>query len=130
KRLSEILNKEVIFADDDLVVSEKVSKMAKELKPGQIMMLQNTRFRKEEEKNDEGFSAELASLADLYINDAFGTSHRAHASNVGVSSHLPSALGFLVEKEVSIMGKALDEPARPFLAILGGAKVSDKIGVI
>lgn len=130
KRLSELLGKDVIFANDDLIVSEKVEKMAEELKPGQIMMLQNTRFRNEEEKNDDGFSASLASLADLYINDAFGTSHRAHASNVGVSRHLPSALGFLVEKEVSIMGKALDDPARPFVAILGGAKVSDKIGVI
>lgn len=130
KKLSELLGKEVVFADDDLVVSEKVRKMAEELKPGQIMMLQNTRFRNEEEKNDDEFSASLAALADFYINDAFGTSHRAHASNVGVSRHLPTALGFLVEKEVSIMGNALDDPARPFVAILGGAKVSDKIGVI
>lgn len=130
KRLSELLDREVIFADDDMVVSDKVKAMAESLKPGQIMMLQNTRFRKEEEKNGEEFSESLASLADIYINDAFGTSHRAHASNVGVSRHLPSALGFLVEKEVGIMGKALDEPQRPFVAILGGAKVSDKIGVI
>jgi len=130
KRLSELLDREVIFADDDMVVSDKVKAMAESLKPGQVMMLQNTRFRKEEEKNGEEFAESLASLADIYINDAFGTSHRAHASNVGVSRHLPSALGFLVEKEVGIMGKALDEPLRPFVAILGGAKVSDKIGVI
>jgi phosphoglycerate kinase len=129
-KLSQLLKKEVVFADDDLVVSEKVREMAKGLKPGQVMLLQNTRFRKEEEKNEDSFAKELASLAELYVNDAFGTSHRAHASNVGVSKYLPSALGYLVEKEVSIMGKALDDPERPFVAILGGAKVSDKIGVI
>ena len=130
KRLAELIEREVIFADDDMVVSEKVKEMADSLKPGQVMMLQNTRYRKEEEKNGEEFAESLASLADLYVNDAFGTSHRAHASNVGVSKHLPSALGFLVEKEVGIMGNALDDPQRPFVAILGGAKVSDKIGVI
>lgn len=130
KRLAELIEREVIFADDDMVVSEKVKEMADSLKPGQVMMLQNTRYRKEEEKNGEEFAESLASLADLYVNDAFGTSHRAHASNVGVSKHLPSALGFLVEKEVGIMGNALDDPKRPFVAILGGAKVSDKIGVI
>ncbi len=130
KRLAELIEREVIFADDDMVVSEKVKEMGDSLKPGQVMMLQNTRYRKEEEKNGEEFAESLASLADLYVNDAFGTSHRAHASNVGVSKHLPSALGFLVEKEVGIMGNALDDPKRPFVAILGGAKVSDKIGVI
>lgn len=130
KKLSELLNKDVIFSDDDKVVSETVKKQANALKSGQIMLLQNTRYRKEEEKNGEEFAKDLASLAEVYINDAFGTSHRAHASNVGVSKFLPSALGFLVEKEVSIMGKALDDPERPFVAILGGAKVSDKIGVI
>lgn len=130
KRLAELIEREVIFADDDMVVSEKVKEMGDSLKPGQVMMLQNTRYRKEEEKNGEEFAESLASLADLYVNDAFGTSHRAHASNVGVSKHLPSALGFLVEKEVGIMGNALDDPQRPFVAILGGAKVSDKIGVI
>lgn len=129
-KLSELMKREVIFADDDNVVSDKVREMAAGLNSGDVMLLQNTRFRKEEEKNEESFAKELASLAELYINDAFGTSHRAHASNVGVSNHLPSALGFLVEKEVSIMGKALDDPERPFVAILGGAKVSDKIGVI
>jgi phosphoglycerate kinase len=130
KRLSELLNREVIFADDDRVVSDKVIEMANNMKPGDIMLLQNTRFRKEEEKNGEEFAKELASLGEIFVNDAFGTSHRAHASNVGVSKYLPSALGFLVEKEVNVMGKALENPDRPFVAILGGAKVSDKIGVI
>lgn len=129
-KLSELLKKEVIFADDDMVVSDKVKEMAANLKLGEVMLLQNTRFRKEEEKNQGSFAEELASLADIYINDAFGTSHRVHASNVGVSNYLPSALGYLVEKEVSIIGKALENPERPFIAILGGAKVSDKIGVI
>ena len=130
KRLSELLNKEVIFLQDDEVVSSTVKKRVEAMEDGDVALLENTRFRKEEEKNDEGFSKELASLGDLYVNDAFGTSHRAHASNVGVSTYLPSAVGFLVEKEVSIMGKALEDPERPFIAILGGAKVSDKIGVI
>ena len=130
KRLSELLKKEVIFAQDNMVVSESVKNLINTLKEGHVALLENTRFRKEEEKNEEAFSKELASLGEIYVNDAFGTSHRAHASNVGVSAHLPSALGFLVEKEISIMGKALDDPIRPFLAILGGAKVSDKIGVI
>jgi phosphoglycerate kinase len=100
------------------------------MKNGDVALLENTRYRKEEEKNGEEFSKDLASLGELYVNDAFGTSHRAHASNVGVSTYLPSAVGFLVEKEISVMGKALEDPERPFLAILGGAKVSDKIGVI
>lgn len=130
RELSKLVGKEIIFADEDLVVTNKVRDMAKSLKPRDIMLLQNTRYRKEEEKNDDVFAKELADLAEIYVNDAFGTSHRAHASNVGVSKYLPSALGFLVEKEVSIMGKALDNPERPFVAILGGAKVSDKIGVI
>ncbi|HEY8361764.1 MAG TPA: phosphoglycerate kinase [Tissierellaceae bacterium] len=130
KRLSELLNKEVIFLQDDEVVSNAVKKRVEALEDGDVALLENTRFRKEEEKNDENFSKELASLGDIYVNDAFGTSHRAHASNVGVSTYLPSAVGFLVEKEVSIMGKALEDPERPFIAILGGAKVSDKIGVI
>ena len=130
KKLSQLLSKDVIFADDDNVVSEKVKETIKNMKNGDVVLLQNTRFRKEEEKNGADFAKELASLGELYVNDAFGTSHRAHASNVGLSSLLPSALGFLVEKEVSIMGKALDDPERPFVAILGGAKVSDKIGVI
>lgn len=129
-RLKELLNKEVIFADDDNVVSNIVKKQVEAMEDGDVLLLQNTRFRKEEEKNEENFSKDLASLGEIYVNDAFGTSHRGHASNVGVSTYLPSAVGFLVEKEISIMGKALESPDRPFVAILGGAKVSDKIGVI
>ena len=130
KRLSELLGKDVIFAQDDMVVSQRVKDMLKDMKNGDVALLENTRYRKEEEKNGEEFSKDLASLGELYVNDAFGTSHRAHASNVGVSTYLPSAVGFLVEKEISVMGKALEDPEIPFLAILGGAKVSDKIGVI
>ena len=130
KRLSNLLKKEVIFAADDKVVSDKVKADLENMKDGDVALLQNTRYRKEEEKNEENFAKDLASLGELYVNDAFGTSHRAHASNVGVSTYLPSAVGFLVEKEISIMGKALENPERPFVAILGGAKVSDKIGVI
>ncbi len=130
KRLEELLGKTVKFLDSDVVVDEKVKEEVENLKEEEVALLQNTRYRKEETKNDPEFSKELASLADLYVNDAFGTSHRAHASNVGVSSLLPSALGFLVQKEVEIMGKAIQDPERPFVAILGGAKVSDKIGVI
>ena len=130
KRLSNLLKKEVIFAADDKVVSDKVKADLENMKDGDVALLQNTRYRKEEEKNEENFAKDLASLGELYVNDAFGTSHRAHASNVGVSTYLPSAVGFLVEKEISIMGKALESPERPFVAILGGAKVSDKIGVI
>lgn len=129
-RLKELLNKEVIFADDDNVVSNTVKKQVEAMEDGDVLLLQNTRFRKEEEKNEENFSKDLAGLGEIYVNDAFGTSHRGHASNVGVSTYLPSAVGFLVEKEISIMGKALESPDRPFVAILGGAKVSDKIGVI
>lgn len=129
-KLSQLLNKEVVFAADNKVVSDNVKEIVDNMKNGDVVLLQNTRFRKEEEKNGVDFAKELATLGDLYVNDAFGTSHRAHASNVGLSSLLPSALGLLVEKEVSIMGKALDDPERPFVAILGGAKVSDKIGVI
>lgn len=129
-RLGELLNKEVIFADDDRVISENVKTMVEDMKTQEIILLENTRFRKEEEKNGEDFAKELASIGEIYVNDAFGTSHRAHASNVGVSNFLPSAVGFLVEKEISIIGKALEEANKPFVAILGGAKVSDKIGVI
>ncbi|HEY4543255.1 MAG TPA: phosphoglycerate kinase [Tissierellaceae bacterium] len=130
KRLSELLGKEVIFAQDDNVVSDKVIEIVDNMKDSEVVLLENTRFRKEETKNGENFSKELASLADIFVNDAFGTSHRAHSSNVGVSSLIPSTVGFLVEKEINIMGKALENPERPFVAILGGAKVSDKIGVI
>ncbi|MDU5698936.1 MAG: phosphoglycerate kinase [Finegoldia magna] len=130
EKLSEIIGQEVKFVDNYKVVDDSVIEQSKQLQPKEIMLIQNTRYRKEEEKNDEEFSKELSQLADLYVNDAFGTSHRAHASNVGVSKFLPSAVGFLVQKEIEIMGKALEDPERPFTAILGGAKVSDKIGVI
>ncbi|MDD7306159.1 MAG: phosphoglycerate kinase [Peptoniphilaceae bacterium] len=118
------------FFPSDTVVDENVKESVKNLKAGDLCLLENTRYVKGETKNDPEFSKELASLADLYVNDAFGTSHRAHSSNVGVASILPSAVGFLIEKEISFMGKALENPERPFVAILGGAKVSDKIGVI
>ncbi len=130
KRLGELLEQDVKFLDSEQVVDESVKQAAKELQPGEVALLQNTRYRKEEEKNDEAFSKELSELGDLYVNDAFGTSHRAHASNVGLASNLPSAIGFLVEKEVESMGNILENPKRPFVAIMGGAKVSDKIGVI
>ncbi len=130
QKLSEMIGQDVKFIDSDKVVDDSVIEESKKLQPKEIMIIQNTRFRKEEEKNDEKFSKELSQLADLYVNDAFGTSHRAHSSNVGVSKFLPSAVGFLVQKEIEIMGKALENPERPFTAILGGAKVSDKIGVI
>lgn len=111
-------------------MDDEVKASAAKLKPGDIMLLQNTRFRKEETKNAGTLAQDLASLGDLFVNDAFGTAHRAHSSNVGICEFLPSALGLLVEKEVEVMGNALKEPKRPFTAILGGAKVSDKIGVI
>lgn len=130
KRLSELLGKEVIFEDSDRVVDDNVRTSASALKPGDVMLLQNTRYRKEEEKNGDEFAKDLASLADIYVNDAFGTAHRAHASNAGVCKYLPSAVGFLVEKEIDVMGNALENPKRPLTAILGGAKVSDKIAVI
>ena len=123
-------NDKFTFIPSDEVVDEKVKEEVDKLRDGQIALLENTRFRKEETKNGEDFAKELASLADLYVNDAFGTSHRAHASNVGVASILPSAVGFLIEKEIEVMGKALEDPDHPFVSILGGAKVSDKIGVI
>ena len=118
------------FLASDVVVDDKVKDEVKNLNPGDLALLENTRFVKGETKNDESFAKELASLADIYVNDAFGTSHRAHSSNVGVASLLPSAVGLLIEKEIDIMGKALEDPEHPFVAILGGAKVSDKIGVI
>ncbi|MEB3072282.1 phosphoglycerate kinase [Parvimonas sp. C2] len=130
KELSKLLNKDVKFLQSDLVVDENVKGEVLKLKDGEVVLLENTRFRNEETKNIDDFSKELAELGELYINDAFGTSHRAHCSNVGLCKFLPSAVGFLVEKEISIMGKALSNPERPFVAILGGAKVSDKITVI
>ncbi|HIG0360667.1 TPA: phosphoglycerate kinase [Clostridium sporogenes] len=131
KRLSEMLNKEVIFADDDNVVGENAKKAVKDMKDGDVVLLQNTRYRKEETKNEEVFSKELASLADLFVNDAFGTAHRAHCSTVGVTNYLEeAACGYLIQKELKFLGNAVEKPERPFVAILGGAKVSDKINVI
>jgi 3-phosphoglycerate kinase len=118
------------FFASDQVVDENVKEEVLNLKEGQICLLENTRFVKGETKNDPEFSKKLADLAEVYVNDAFGTSHRAHSSNVGVASLLPSAVGFLIEKEIEYLGKALEDPQRPFVSILGGAKVSDKIGVI
>lgn len=130
ERLSELLEKPVAFLESDRVVDETVREKALAMQPGDVALLQNTRFRAEEEANDPAFSKELAALGELYVNDAFGTSHRAHASNVGIASNLPSAIGYLVEKEVDSMGNMLEDPKRPFVAIMGGAKVSDKIKVI
>lgn len=129
-RLSELLDCDVRFLASKTVVDDGIRKACENLRPGEIVLLENTRYRAEEEKNGEVFAKELASLADIYVNDAFGTSHRAHASNVGISSLLPSCVGLLVEKEIEIMGKALENAEHPFVSILGGAKVSDKIGVI
>ena len=130
KWLEEKYKDKFFFFPSETVVDDNVAKEVSGLKDGQVCLLENTRFVKGETKNDPEFAKRLASLAEVYVNDAFGTSHRAHASNVGVAALLPSALGFLVEKEVAYMGKALENPDRPFVSILGGAKVSDKIGVI
>lgn len=130
EELQKVLGKEVKFIPDKNVVSEEVVSKVKELKPGEVALIENTRFVKGEEKNDEAFAKELAKLGEAYVNDAFGTSHRAHASNVGVSKYLPMALGFLVEKEVKNLDLVLKNPEKPYVAILGGAKVSDKINVI
>ena len=127
-RLSELLGKPVVMAKD--VAGEDAQAKAAALKDGEVMLLENTRFEKGETKNDPELSKKLASLADVFVNDAFGTAHRAHASTAGVADYLPAVCGFLVEKEVSIIGKALADPERPFVAILGGAKVSDKLNVI
>ena len=127
-RLSEKLGVEVPLASD--VIGPDAKAKAAALKDGDIMLIENVRFHKEEEKNDPAFAKELASMADIFVNDAFGTAHRAHASTAGVADYLPAVCGYLIQKEISIMGKALADPARPFVAILGGAKVSDKIGVI
>ncbi|MGP1405461.1 phosphoglycerate kinase [Filifactor alocis] len=130
KRLSELLKKEVPLAEDENVVGEHAKELVSNMKKGDVILLENVRFVKGETKNDLEFAKALASLADLYVNDAFGTAHRAHSSTAGVAQFLPSAMGFLIEKEVSVMGKALVNPDRPFVAILGGSKVSDKISVI
>ncbi len=131
KRLSEHLGKEVVFADDDTVVGENAKAAVAAMKPGEVVLLQNTRFRKEETKNGEEFSKELASLCDIYVNDAFGAAHRAHCSTVGVTQYVDTAVvGYLMEKEINFLGNAVDNPVRPFVAILGGAKVADKLNVI
>ena len=128
KRLSEKLGVEVPLAAD--VIGPDAKAKAAALKDGDVMLLENVRFHAEEEKNDPAFSKELASMADIFVNDAFCTAHRAHSSTAGVADYLPAVCGYLIQKELSVMGKALEDPARPFVAILGGAKVSDKIGVI
>ena len=128
KRLSELLGKEVIMAKD--VIGEDAKAKAAALKEGEVLMLENVRFHKEEEKNDPAFAKELASLGEIFVNDAFGTAHRAHASTAGIAAYLPAVCGFLIKKEIEFLGKALSNPERPFVAILGGAKVSDKIQVI
>ena len=130
KKLSELLKKDVKFVASKVVIDDEVKSEIKKLKTGEVALLENTRFVKGEEKLDYDFAKDLASLADIYVNDAFGTSHRAHASNVGVAKYLPSAMGFLLEKEVEYLEGAVQNPERPFVAILGGKKVSDKINVI
>ena len=127
-RISELLGKDVVMAKD--VVGEDAKAKAAALKSGEVMLLENVRFHAEEEKNDPEFAKQLASLAEIYVNDAFGTAHRAHASTAGVADYLPAVCGFLIQKEIDVMGKALDDPDRPFVAILGGAKVADKLTVI
>ena len=128
KRLAELLGVEVQMAAD--VIGPDAKAKAAALKPGQVLLLENVRFHKKETKNDPEFAKEMASMAEIYVNDAFGTAHRAHASTAGLADYLPAVCGYLIQKEISIMGGALSDPKRPFVAILGGAKVSDKIGVI
>ena len=131
KRLSELLGQEVVFAKDDNVVGENAKAAVAAMKDGDVVLLENTRYRKEETKNGEEFSKDLASLADVFVNDAFGTAHRAHCSNVGVTQYLDTAVvGYLMQKEIDFLGKAVEDPVRPFVAILGGAKVADKLAVI
>ncbi len=130
-RLSELLGQEIVFANDDVVVGEKAKAAVAAMKDGDIVLLENTRYRKEEEKNIDNYSEELASLADIFVNDAFGTAHRAHCSNVGVTKYVKtSVVGYLMQKEIEYLGNAVNNPKRPFVAILGGSKVSSKISVI
>ena len=128
KRLSELLGKEVVMAKD--VIGEDAKAKAAALKAGDVMLLENVRYHKEEKKNDPAFAKELASLAEIYVNDAFGAAHRAHASTAGVADYLPAVCGYLMQKEIDFIGGTIENPKHPFVAILGGAKVSDKIGVI
>ena len=130
ERLSKLLGTEVKFVSSDTVVDDKVREAAAELKDGEVMLLENVRFRKEETKNGADFARELAQLGDFFVNDAFGTAHRAHASTAGVADYLPAVSGLLIEKEVEFLGNAVENPKRPFVAIMGGAKVGDKIPVI
>lgn len=130
KRLSELLETEVEFAQSPVVVDEDVKAKAAALECGKVMLLENVRFRKEETKNGAEFAKELASLAEIFVNDAFGTAHRAHSSTAGVADYLPAVSGFLIEKEIQFLGGAVENPKRPFVAIMGGAKVGDKISVI
>ncbi len=130
-RLSELLGQPVVFANDDEVVGENAKKAVAEMKDGDVVLLQNTRFRKEETKSLEPFSSELASLAEVFVMDAFGSAHRAHCSTAGVTDHIKdTAVGYLMQKEIAFLGNAVEEPVRPFVAILGGAKVADKLNVI
>ncbi|MBE6738075.1 MAG: phosphoglycerate kinase [Ruminococcaceae bacterium] len=130
-RLSELLGKEVVFANDDEVVGENAKKAVAAMQSGDVVLLQNTRFRKEETKNLEPFSSELASLAEVFVMDAFGSAHRAHCSTAGVTEHIKdTAVGYLMQKEIAFLGNAVENPVRPFVAILGGAKVADKLNVI
>jgi phosphoglycerate kinase len=131
KRLSELLNKEVVFAADDVVVGENAKAAVAAMAEGDVVLLENTRYRKEEGKNEDSFSQDLASIADIFVNDAFGTAHRAHCSTVGVTKFVDTAVcGYLIQKELKFLGETVNNPVRPFVAILGGAKVSDKINVI
>ena len=131
ERLSQLLGQPVVFADDDTVVGDNAKAAVAAMKDGDVVLLQNTRFRKEETKNLEPFSSELASLADVYVNDAFGSAHRAHCSTAGVTDHIKdTAVGYLMSKEIEFLGNAVENPVRPFVAILGGAKVADKLSVI
>ena len=129
-RLSTLLEQDVLFAVSPRVADGNVARIAKALQSGDVMLLENVRYRAEEEKNDPAFSKELADLAELFVNDAFGTAHRAHSSTAGIADFLPAVSGFLIEKELKFLGEAVEDPKRPFVAILGGSKVSDKIGVI
>ncbi|MDO5491130.1 MAG: phosphoglycerate kinase [Bacillota bacterium] len=129
-RLRELLGQDVLFVASDQVVDEAVTDAAKALPSGQVMLLENTRYRREETKNEEPFTGQLAELGEIFVNDAFGTAHRAHCSTAGLAKYMPAVSGFLIEKEVKFLGDALDDPQRPFVAIMGGAKVGDKIPVI
>ena len=131
ERLKELLGQDVVFAKDDNVVGENAKAAVAAMKDGDVVLLENTRYRAEETKNEDNFSKELASLADVFVNDAFGTAHRAHCSNVGVTKYVDTAVvGYLMQKEIDFLGNAVNNPERPFVAILGGAKVSSKISVI